>query len=118
MKESTKLLMYKYKYFDNVIFDDRNELFRSCIDIKNDNNYCYIAELLFNEFEMNDPDSTLLLQRFNFETFNDARCYILLKQFDMMSAYKNYNAYINKTMKRFNKDKLIIKIKHMVSKIM
>ena len=108
MKFITRILQQKYQIFNNILFEERKELFCSHTYCRNNANYDYLLEMVLGR-EAIDPDSNIILVRFDYNKFEEYREFVMFMQYSMMKIFNNYNQYQNKTMKRFNKQKIILK---------
>jgi len=108
MKEITHLLQSKYRHFNNLLFDDRLELFCKYVSCRNTDNH-YLLELAFNENEALDPDNNVLIQRFDYNEFTKFREYVLYMQYSIMKLYNYHESYKRKIIKKFIDQKIILK---------
>ena len=108
MKYITIVLRQKYQFVNNIIFDDRKELFCSYTHCRNNSNYDYLLEMVLGR-ESLDPDSNIILVRFDYNKFEEYRQFVMFMQYSMMKIFNTYNQYQNKTVKRFNKQRTILK---------
>ena len=104
----TLVLQSKYRYFNNLLFDDRLDLFCKYVSCRNTDNH-YLLELAFNENEALDPDNNVLIQRFDYNEFTKFREYVLYMQYSIMKLYNYHESYKRKMMKKYNYQKIILK---------
>ena len=108
MKEITHLLQSKYRYYINLLFEYRLQLFCKYVSCRNTDNH-YLLELAFNENEVLDPDNNVLIQRFDYNEFTKFREYVLYMQYSIMKLYNRHESYKRKMMNKYNAKKIILK---------
>ena len=82
----------KYQIFNNILSEDRKELFCSHTYCRNNANYDYLLELVLGR-EAIDPDNNIILVRFNYNKFEEYRQFVMFMQYSMMNIFNNYNQY-------------------------
>ena len=87
MKYMTHLLQCKYRYFHHVMYNERNELFMRYQTCRNNLKYNYLLELVYDDENIQDPDTEIILRTYdNYEFFNTRR-YIIYYQ-DLLKSLR------------------------------
>ena len=105
----THVLQAKYRYFHNVMYDERNELFMRYQTCRNSLEHAYLLELVFDNESIQDPDSDIIIRSYDNFLFFHTRRYIIFYQDEIMKLWNVYESRKNKIIKVFERDKLILK---------
>ena len=108
MKYMTHVLQAKYRYFHNVMYNDRNELFmryQTCRNSEHD----YLLEIVYDDETIQDPDTDIILKTYDNFLFFHTRRYIIFYQDEIMKLWNVYESRKNKIIKVFERNKILLK---------
>ena len=109
MKYMTHVLQAKYRYFHNVMYDERNELFMRYQTCRHSLERVYLLELVYDNETLQDPDTDIILKTYDNFLFFHTRRYIIYYQDEIMKLWNVSESRKNKIIKVFERDKLIKK---------
>ena len=101
MKYLCQFLQSKYRWVNFLIFEHRKELFCYYVSCKEDNNYDYVLDVALNEQERLDPDTNVIIQKFNFTEIFATRELILNFQYYITKEFNKHEQYKTRMFKSF-----------------